>query len=57
MIVIRPPDSIYQAHGTIHNGTFQGRGISPSSGMTTRNTPNLGLCGFLMMTPCQVLAP
>lgn len=25
MIVIRPPESIYQAHGTIHNGTFQGR--------------------------------
>jgi redox-sensitive bicupin YhaK (pirin superfamily) len=25
MLVIRPPDSIYQAHGTIHNGTFQGR--------------------------------
>jgi redox-sensitive bicupin YhaK (pirin superfamily) len=25
MIVIRPPESIYRAHGTIHNGTFQGR--------------------------------
>jgi redox-sensitive bicupin YhaK (pirin superfamily) len=25
MIVIRPPESIYQAHGSIHNGTFQGR--------------------------------
>jgi hypothetical protein len=25
MIVIRPPESIYQAHGTIHKGTFQGR--------------------------------
>ncbi len=25
MIVIRSPESIYQAHGTIQNGTFQGR--------------------------------
>ena len=25
MIVIRTPESIYQAHGTIQNGTFQGR--------------------------------
>ncbi|HZE20469.1 MAG TPA: pirin family protein [Desulfobaccales bacterium] len=25
MIVIRSPESIYQAHGTIHNGTFKGR--------------------------------
>ena len=25
MIIIRPPESIYQAHGTIENGTFRGR--------------------------------
>jgi quercetin 2,3-dioxygenase len=25
MIIIRNPESIYQAHGTIQNGTFQGR--------------------------------
>jgi redox-sensitive bicupin YhaK (pirin superfamily) len=25
MIVIRPPESIYQAHGAIENGTFRGR--------------------------------
>jgi hypothetical protein len=25
MIIVRPPESIYQARGTIENGTFQGR--------------------------------